>query len=112
MKFKPKNETCGVPDRGFIRATDYNQQDEDKLIARAKNRKVDVTLFMYKAGFEPVKGPQLEIELDEVTEVRIESPETSRNITSDSKFDGSIVDEQPKKRKRRTKAELEAAKGE
>jgi|JI102314A1RNA_FD_contig_101_248924_length_1188_multi_2_in_0_out_0_2 hypothetical protein len=84
MNWKPKNETCGVPGKGFIKAEDYSQKDEDALIARAKNRKIDVNLFMLGAGFIPANGPQLEI-----TEA---------------------VEEEPLRRKRRTKEEIEADK--
>lgn len=84
MNWKPKNETCGVPGKGFIKAEDYSQKDEDALIARAKNRKVDVNLFMLGAGFLPANGPQLEI-----TEA---------------------VEEEPLRRRRRTKEEMEADK--
>lgn len=84
MNWKPKNETCGVPGKGFIKAEDYSQKDEDALIARAKNRKIDVNLFMLGAGFLPANGPQLEI-----TEA---------------------VEDGPLRRKRRTKEEIEADK--
>lgn len=83
MKWKPKNDLCGVPKRGFIKATDFNQEDENNLIERAKNRGIDVNLFMLNAGFVPVQGPQLDMNLEE--------------------------EEEAPKRKRRTKAEMEAA---
>lgn len=86
MNWKPKNETCGVPGKGYIKAEDYSHKDEDALIARAKNRKVDVNLFMLGAGFIPANGPQLEI-----TDAEEENPLAP-------------------KRKRRTKEEIEADK--
>jgi len=52
MKWKPKNDTVGVPNKGFIKAEDFSQEDEDALLARAKRRKVNPVLFMTKAGFE------------------------------------------------------------
>lgn len=99
MKWKPKDDTCGVPGRGYIKAADYNQQDEDNLLKRAKNRGIDPTQFMLGAGFVPVKGPQLEIQMDEpeeeLTTVMVEP-----------------MKEEKTKRKRRTKAELAADQGE
>jgi hypothetical protein len=81
MKWKPKNDTCGVPGKGFIKAESFSQEDEDALIARAKNRKINVNVFMLNAGFEPVaEDGQLEI-----TEAQ---------------------EEEPLKRKRRTKEEI------
>lgn len=88
MKWKPKNDLVGVPGRGFINAVDYNQQDENNLQARAKNRGVDFNIFMLGAGFVPVQGPQLELQVDEEFEE---------------------IEEKPK-RTRRTKAEIEADK--
>lgn len=82
MKWKPKNDKCGVPGKGFIKADDYSQEDEDALIARAKNRKIDVNMFMINAGFVPNN----EVAQLEITEA---------------------IDDKPK-RTRRTKAEIEA----
>lgn len=84
MKWKPKNDTCGVPGKGFIKSESFSQEDENALIERALNRKINLNVFMLKAGFEPVEGPQLEI--SEVHEV------------------------EPVKRKRRTKEEMDKAK--
>ncbi len=89
MKWKSKNDLCGVPGKGFIKAEDFSEADEQALIQRAKNRGIDVNLFMLNAGFIPVQGPQLSIPIEEELE-EIELPE-----------------EKPK-RKRRTKAEMEA----
>jgi len=87
MKWKPKNDTCGVPGKGFIKSESFSQEDEDALIQRAKNRKINVNVFMLNAGFEPVDDSgQLEI-----TEAEEENPLTP-------------------KRKRRTKEEIEADK--
>jgi hypothetical protein len=84
MNWKAKNDTCGVPGKGYILASDYSQEDEDALIARAKNRNINLNVFMLNAGFEPVSvAKQLEI-----VEVREEEP----------------------KRKRRTREEIEADK--
>lgn len=91
MKWKPKNDTVGVPGRGFIKAEDYNQQDENNLQARAKNRGLDFNIFMLGAGFVPVQGPQLELQVD------------------DEEFEVEPIEEKPK-RTRRTKAEIEASK--
>lgn len=63
MKWKPKNDTCGVPGKGYIQSQDFSEEDEKNLIARAKNRKVDVHTFMLNAGFVPVNA-QLELEVD------------------------------------------------
>lgn len=84
MNWKAKNELCGVPGKGYILASDYSQEDEDALIARAKNRNIDVNIFMLGAGFVPAKGPQLEIQ--------------------------QSFEDEPVKRKRRTKEEVEADK--
>lgn len=86
MKYKPKNDTCGVPGKGFINASDYSQEDENNLIARAKRRGIDVHSFMTNAGFLPV-SPQLELVIDE------EEPK-----------------EPKEKRTRRTKEQIEADK--
>lgn len=94
MKFKPKNDTCGVPERGYIKAKDYNQQDEDNLRARAKSRGKDFTQFMLGCGFVPVNA-QLEIDIDEEVTVATLEP---------------MEEEEKPKRKRRTKAEIEAEK--
>ena len=84
MNWKPRNETCGVPGKGYILASDYSQEDENNLIARAKNRNINLNVFMLGAGFEPVsEDKQLEI-----VEAREEEP----------------------KRKRRTREEIEADK--
>ena len=64
MKWKPKNETCGVPGRGYIKADDYNDQDEKNLQERAIARGIDFNVFMLNAGFVPV-SPQLEIQVEE-----------------------------------------------
>lgn len=87
MSWKPKNETCGVPGKGFIKAESYTQEDENNLIQRAKRRGIDVTMFMLAAGFVPAGGPQLP-------------------LIEDDEFipDGELKP----KRKRRTKAEMEA----
>lgn len=87
LKWKAKNDTCGVPGKGYIKAEDLSQEDIDNLKERCKHRKVDFHSFMLKAGFLPAE-PQLEIDLDEeeLTEELTEKP----------------------KRKRRTKAEIEA----
>ncbi len=93
MKWKPKNETCGVPGKGYIKAEDYSQEDENALIQRAANRKININIFMLNAGFEPVDGPQLEIE-----------------VVHETVHTRNVVDDIPK-RKRRTKAEMEADNG-
>lgn len=88
MKWKAKDDLCGVPGKGYIKAEDFSQEDENALVQRAKKRGLDVTQFMLGAGFVPAKGPQLEIEMDESDEGETEKP----------------------KRTRRTKAEIEADK--
>lgn len=62
LKWKPKNEKglIGVPDRGFIKAEDFNQKDLDNLIKRAKNRRIDVHSFLLNVGLLPVQE-QVEI---------------------------------------------------
>lgn len=94
MKWRAKNDFVGVPGKGYIKAEDFNQEDENVLVNRAKNRGIDVNVFMLSAGFVPVKGPQLEIQAEEEFE-----PDP---IKDDS--------EEKPKRKRRTKAEIEADK--
>ncbi|HNT49351.1 MAG TPA: hypothetical protein PKK67_02095 [Cyclobacteriaceae bacterium] len=90
MKFKPKNDTCGVPGKGFIKAESYSHEDENALIQRAKNRGIDVNMFMIGAGFIPVSN-QLEIDVP----VFVNTSEEPEQIGL-------------QKRKRRTKAEMEA----
>lgn len=107
MKWKAKNDTCGVPGRGkneggrYINAADFSQEDEDALIKRAKSRGIDVNVFMLGAGFVPVKGPQLEIEMEESDE--------GETVKVDEGSANSASEEKPK-RTRRTKAEIEADK--
>lgn len=101
MKWKAKDDLCGVPGKGYIKAEDFSQEDENALIQRAKRRGLDVTQFMLGAGFVPVKGPQLEIEMEEGESVKVY--EGSANSV--------FVDAEEKpKRTRRTKAEIEADK--
>lgn len=89
LKWKAKNETCGVPGKGYIKAADLTQQDIDNLRARAKRRGVDFSSFMIGAGFVPT-NPQLQIDETEYV-------------------DASLTESEEKpKRKRRTKAEMEA----
>jgi hypothetical protein len=94
MKWKAKNDLCGVPGKGYIKAEDFSQEDENALIKRAKSRGIDVNVFMMGAGFVPVGGSQLELPVDD------EHPEESEEPK----------EETPKKRTRRTKAEIEADK--
>lgn len=100
LKWKAKNDTCGVPGKGYIKAEDFSQEDENALIQRAKRRGLDVTQFMLGAGFVPVKGPQLEIEMEESEGETVKVDEGSAN---------SAIEEKPK-RTRRTKAEIDADK--
>lgn len=93
MKWKAKNDFVGIPGKGYIKAEDFNQDDENLLVNRAKNRGIDVNVFMLGAGFVPVKGPQLEIQPEE-------------EFIPDPIEDKS--EEEKPKRKRRTKAEMEA----
>jgi hypothetical protein len=51
MKWKAKNDTCGVPGKGFIKAEDFSQEDEDNITARAKSRGIDENIFFINAGF-------------------------------------------------------------
>lgn len=92
MKWKAKDDLCGVPGKGYIKASDFSQEDENALIARAKRRGVDVNLFMLGAGFIPADGPQLELQTEVLAEVE---PLGGKH-----------------KRKRRTKEELKADEGE
>lgn len=101
MKWKAKDDTCGVPGKGHIKAEDFSQEDENALIQRAKRRGLDVTQFMLGAGFVPVKGPQLEIEMEESDE--------GETVKVDEGSANSASEEKPK-RTRRTKAEIEADK--
>lgn len=96
--WKPKNETIGVPGKGFIKAESFNDEDLENLKQRAKNRGLDVHSFLLGCGLVP-SSPQMEIPLEEpkaalVTEV----------------LDNSEEVKEVKQRKRRTKKELEAAK--
>lgn len=101
MKWKAKDDLCGVPGKGYIKAEDFSQEDENALIQRAKRRGLDVTQFMLGAGFVPVKGPQLEIEMEESDE--------GETVKVDEGSANSASEEKPK-RTRRTKAEIEADK--
>lgn len=104
MKWKAKDDTCGVPGKGYIKAEDFSQEDENALIQRAKRRGLDVTQFMLGAGFVPVKGPQLEIEMEE-------SDEGETVKVYEGSANSVFVDAEEKpKRTRRTKAEIEADK--
>lgn len=94
LKWRAKNDLCGVPGKGFIKAEDLSQEDVDNLIKRAKNRKQDVHTFMLRAGFVPA---QPQVEMFEEPQVEIESP----NLAEEQQ-------EEKPKRKRRTKAEMEA----
>lgn len=86
LKYKPKNDTVGVPGKGFITAKSFTQKDLNALIERAKNRKQDVHSFLIGCGLVPVNAPELFVEsVQQVEEV------------------------EPKKRTRRTKAEMQAA---
>jgi len=96
--WKPKDDTIAVAVKGVIKAEDFTQEDLDNLVNRAKNRNQDVTTFLIKAGLVPVKG-QFEIELPEVKE--------SATIEANSDSANSVT---VTKRKRRTKAEIEADK--
>jgi hypothetical protein len=89
LKWNPKDPDglIGVPGKGYIKASDFSQEDLNNLINRAKNRKIDVASFLLGAGLVPAK-PQLDLVIEEVDE----------------------DEEEPKKRVRRTKAEIEAAK--
>lgn len=104
MKWKAKDDTCGVPGKGYIKAEDFSQEDENALIQRAKRRGLNVTQFMLGAGFVPAKGPQLEIEMEE-------SDEGETVKVDEGSANSVFVDAEEKaKRTRRTKAEIEADK--
>jgi len=62
LKWRPRNDegTIGVPGKGFISVKDFKQEDLDNLMARAKNRKVDVGTFLSSVGLVKV-DPQVEI---------------------------------------------------
>lgn len=85
MKWKAKNDTCGVPGKGFIKAESFTQEDENALLARAKRRGIDPHSFMLGAGFVPLK---VQVEMFEEEEEIEEAP----------------------KRVRRTKAQIQAEK--
>jgi hypothetical protein len=101
LKWKAKNDTCGVPGKGYIKAEDLTQKDIDNLKERAKNRKKDFHTFMLQAGFVPSE-PQLEIELEEAAE----EPLTTVDETV------ATLKPEKQKRKRRTKEEIAAEAGE
>jgi hypothetical protein len=61
MKWKAKNDTCGVPGKGFIRGEDFSQEDENNIKARARSRGIDENIFFLQNGFVPVDNGQLEI---------------------------------------------------
>jgi len=61
MKWKAKNDTCGVIGEGFIKASDFTQDHEDALLERAKLRGIDENVFMLGAGYVPNSSNQLEI---------------------------------------------------
>lgn len=71
MNWRPKNDTIGVPGKGFIKASDFSEEDLLALIARAENRNQDVHSFLLKAGLEPVRGEQKQTSLFE--EERVET---------------------------------------
>lgn len=88
LKWKPKDmdANIGVPGKAFIKASDFAQDDLDALIERAKNRKIDVSTFLLKAGLVKVV-PQFDLELEE-----------------------PVKEEEQPVRVRRTKAQIEADK--
>jgi len=88
-KWKPKDDLIGVPGKGYIKAEDFKEEDLQALIKRAKNRKADVHTFLLGCGLVP-NSPQMEIEME------------------DASLHTEVVEEKPK-RKRRTKAEMEAS---
>lgn len=79
MNWKPKNDTVGVPGKGFIKSSAYSQEDEDNLIMRAINRNVDVNVFMINAGFVMAKTDQLEIPLESGPALTEEKPKTKKS---------------------------------
>lgn len=53
MKFqnwKPKNDTIGVPGKGFIKAEDFTEEDFNNMVQRAINRGIDPHVFLMGAG--------------------------------------------------------------
>lgn len=80
LKWKPKNEVglIGVPNKGYIKVSDFNQEHLDALIARAKNRKADVHSFLLGCGLVPVK-PQVEIFDEQLkSEPLVEKPKRAK----------------------------------
>ena|SRR5690349_5670197 len=81
LKWKPKDSegNIGVPNKGFIKASDFSQEDLDNLIKRAKNRKLDVNTFLLNAGLVPSE-PQLELSVDEPRAFEKESDSNASEV--------------------------------
>lgn len=92
-KWVPKEETIGVPGRGYIRKEDFSDTDLKALKARAKNRKVDEHTFLLAAGLVPVNG-EFKLELEEDAEevdgdgTIIEAKEVAEEVTETPKKGG------------------------
>jgi hypothetical protein len=85
LKWKPKDPSkfIGVPGKGYIAADDFTVEDQDALISRAMNRKIDVHTFMLGCGLVKV-DPQVELELSEpkqeIKEEEIQPPVKKRGV--------------------------------
>lgn len=103
LKWNPKDPdgTIGVPGKGYIKSSSFSQEDLNNLINRAKNRGVDVHTFLLKAGLVPAK-PQLDM---------IEQMEDHRSFEKEQVLKEDDINPHAQPRKRRTKAEIEADKG-
>lgn len=60
LNWIPKNDTVGVPGKGFIKAEDFSEEDLQALKDRAKRRQIDENVFLIGCNLKPV-SPQLEI---------------------------------------------------
>lgn len=100
LKWIPKDpgKNIGVPNKGFILASDFSQEDLDNLIKRAKNRKQDVHSFLLGCGLVPAQ-PQFDLELEEPRAYEKSQKVSEEEINAHA---------EPEKRPRRTKAQIEA----
>ena len=81
LKWVPRDldGTIGVPEKGYIKCSDFSQEDLDNLIARAKNRKQDVNVFLHNAGLKKV-NPQAELDLSDPREFEKEEQLTELEL--------------------------------
>lgn len=108
LKWKPKDPDAniGVPGKGFIKSSDFSQEDLDNLITRAKNRKVDVHSFLLKAGLVPAQ-PQFELSLEEPRSFEKEEESSEEEINAHEEPKPLKTVKAPKAPRTGSKPELE-----